>query len=216
MAQDPDRRPATASLLMQELEAALAPPPKATPVTEPTLPVAVRAEPPRGRRRGGWAAAAALLAVGAAALTLVLAGGDDPPPQTTADRPEPDRGRVEETVAPAPAADDPSTATGAVRAFYERAARDDFSGAWALAGPRMRSALGGSEDGLAANMGSLRSIRFKTLTEGAATEAGTEVQVVTVARHTDRTDRCRGPLLAVPDGAGGYLVEPAGISCTPS
>jgi hypothetical protein len=175
-----------------------------------------------------------LAVVIAVALAVTLGGGDDPANRTSKDRaatasatpsatasPEQsESGEADGTQATAPPpteeGDDPSSPTGAVRAFYERAARDDFAGAFALAGPEMRSALGGSEESLASNLGSLRSIRFRTLTAEPATDAGTPVQVDTVARHTDRTDHCSGQLLAVDDGAGGYLVEPAGVSCTSS
>jgi hypothetical protein len=108
---------------------------------------------------------------------------------------------------------DPSTPTGAVKAFYTRAADHDYAGAWALAGPGMRSAFGGEEAKLVGTFDTLRSVRFTTLAEDGTQSGATRVRVVTVARHTDRTDHCTGALLARPDGAGGYQVEPAGLSC---
>ena len=112
--------------------------------------------------------------------------------------------------------DDPSTPTGAVRAFYERAAEDDFEGAFALAGPRFRKAFGGTQAGLEGTLGTLKSIRFRQLAEEGKADGGTTVRVETIARHTDHTDHCTGTLLAVPDDQGGYLVEPASLSCDPA
>ena len=185
----------------------------------PSAPRPVR-PPGGGRGRRAPAAAGVLALLAAGTLFVVLSGGDDPASQRSADR----AARPSPTAAPdetppgtaAPASDDPSTPTGAVRAFYERAARDDFGGAWALAGPGMRAVFDGSQARLAEDLGSLRSIRFKTLTAEGAASGGTRVRVETVARHTDRTDRCTGALLAVPDGSGAFRVDPAGLSCTSS
>ena len=182
------------------------------------------AEPSKsGRRRGALLAAAALAVLIALVAAVTFgSGGEDPASERAADRSEPTAesggaaasgGGAGETAAADPA--DPSTPAGAVRAFYELAAEDDFAGSYALAGPEMRAAFGGSEAGLENTLGTLESITFKTLTVGEATDAGTPVTVETVARHTDRTDRCSGELLAVPNGDG-FVVEPAGVSCTSS
>ena len=99
-----------------------------------------------------------------------------------------------------------------VRAFYERAAEDDFAGAWRLAGPGMRAVYGGSRTEFARQLGSLERIEFQELaTEGRSGSTAT-VRVRTVATHTDRVDRCSGTLRTVRAG-GRWQVEPAGLSC---
>jgi serine/threonine-protein kinase len=230
LSREPERRPVTARVFLRELELALAPPepeaeahrPRQQPATVP-----LSASAPSGRRRGTAVGVAVALLATAGVVALVLAGGDEGTPRHAAQRPaqtparSPAQSAAKATPAAgasnaAPVAADPSTPAGAVRAFYKRAARDDFAGAWALAGDGMRAAFGNDEARLAADLGSLESIRFTTLAEEATTAAGTRVRVATVARHTDRTDRCSGALLAVPDGTGGFRVDPAGLSCRSS
>jgi hypothetical protein len=231
LSREPARRPVTARVFLRELELALAPPerepepvrPRQQPATVP-LSASAPTPVPVARRRGMAVGVAVALLATAGVLALVLAGGDDGTPRRAAQRPArktPARTAAKATpnagtADAAPAAGGPSTPAGAVRAFYKRAARDDFAGAWALAGDGMRAAFGNDEARLAADLGSLESIRFTTLAEEGTTAGGTRVRVATVARHTDRTDRCSGALLAVPDGTGGFRVDPAGLSCRSS
>jgi hypothetical protein len=99
-----------------------------------------------------------------------------------------------------------------VRAFYERAAEDDFAGAWRLAGPRMRAVYGNSEAEFERQLGSLERIEFPELALEARSGSTATVRVRTVATHTDRVDRCAGTLQTTRSG-GRWQVEPAGLSC---
>jgi serine/threonine protein kinase len=206
------------------------PPPASRPAARRPPPAAAPpADDRRGARRAGaLAAVAALLA--AVVLAVVLAtGGDDPSGEearTGAERgaqetstegggagTAPSGGSGTATQAAPPGSADPGTPTGAVRAFYERAADDDFEGSYALAGPGFREAFGGSQEGLEGTLGSLESITFEEL-EQVSREGGTAtVRIATVARHTDRTERCSGTLGAVRGDDGDWLVEPQGVSC---
>ena len=102
----------------------------------------------------------------------------------------------------------------AVRSFYERAARDDFEGAWALAGPGFRSQLGGF-DSLRGTLSTLESIRFedaRTVSRGA--DAAT-VAAETLARHPDRVERCSSTFSLSRAGAG-WRLERARAKCGPA
>lgn len=242
LAREPEGRPVTAGTLIRDLEVALTPKlapapapapepaPTAAPTTREVVPAPPRTErpppprtPSRSRRTPALAGLFALLAV-AVALVIVLSGGEDDPttqradtptatPSTAETTPEPEEAAATPEVVADSADDDPSTPTGAVRAFYELAAEDDFDASWALAGPELRAVFGGSQAGLEGTLGTLESIRFKTLTAGAEEPGGTPITLETVARHTTYTDRCSGDALAVPDGSGGFLVDSVNVSC---
>ena len=233
---DPSRRPPSAGAFAGELAAALregaaaaapAPPPRpAATARSPgrrTRPASRAVPPPAPRRDRHRAAAVAALVLGAvaavvAAAVLSAGGGDG-------GRAERDTGRAgatttatatpgEEPTAAAtapPSAQRPPAAARAVRAFYQRAARDDFAGAWAIAGPGMRTALGG-EAGLRATLQSLESIEFEQLDVTARDDAGATVAVTTVARHTDRVERCRGTVRAVRVG-GRWRADTPSVHC---
>jgi hypothetical protein len=225
MATDPERRPATAGELVDGIEAAVRP--AGEPVGEATMtsagaeaapagatPAAAREPLPAARRRPRRPALAALALVGAGAVVAVLvpAGGDDPdrPARTTAER---TRTATTTTATTARAPAGPATPEAAVRAFYERAAEGDLDGAWRLAGPEMRAAFGGSRDTFKTDLGSLRAIRFERLETTGATEATATVVLQTIAEHTDRTERCSGPVRTVRGRGGRWLVEPLGVRC---
>jgi hypothetical protein len=102
---------------------------------------------------------------------------------------------------------------GTVKAFYDRAAADDYTGAWALAAPSFRQQLGGF-DSFQRTMSTLESIDFKrdeTFGESGDT-AG--VSIETVAHHRNRVDHCQGTLGLTRAGAGGWLISGASISCS--
>ena len=96
-----------------------------------------------------------------------------------------------------------------MRAFDERAARDDFAGAWRLAGPRMRAVYGGSRAEFERELGSLERIEFPELALQARSGSTATVRVRTVATHTDRVDRCAGTLQVTRAGAAGWSSPPA-------
>ena len=96
-----------------------------------------------------------------------------------------------------------------VRAFYERAAEDDFAGAWRLAGPGMRDVYGGSRAEFERQLGSLERIEFPEL----ALEAlGLDGDRACARSHAHGSqDRCTGTLRTT-RSAGRWLVEPATAS----
>jgi serine/threonine protein kinase len=192
-------------------------PPASPPPRAPSEPVAA-GDRDRPGRRAALIAGGALAAVIAAVLAIVLAsGGSDPSGGGSTDT----RGQAQQrttttattrsTAAAAPSKPG-ATPVSAVRGFYERAARDDFAGAWALAGPRMRAAFGNDQQRMARDLRSLESIRFVRLKERSRNGSDATLDVQTVARHTDHTDRCSGTLGAV-RGGGNWRAEPRGLSC---
>jgi len=228
-----DRTP-TAGALVDELAAGLGvgrpaspPPTERAPDPTQTMQVVPRADPPseappspgpqRSRRTAPVLALLGLVLVAGVAAALVLAGGGGE------EDPAPDRGEAPATQArtsprsaaatPTQAAADPSTPAGAVRAFYERAAEDDFDGAWALAGPGVRSAFGGSIAQLEGTLGTLQSISFPRLQETDRTADTATLAFRSVARHTDRVDRCSGTIDTQRAGGGAWRLERLGVSC---
>jgi hypothetical protein len=106
------------------------------------------------------------------------------------------------------------SATGTVRAFYRRAAADDYRAAWKLAGPGMRRAYGDSFERFRSDLSSLRRVEFERVAVKERDDASVTVDIRSVATHDDRVDRCSGTLRTVRDDAGHWVVEPAGIQCT--
>ena len=102
-----------------------------------------------------------------------------------------------------------------VTAFYERAAADDFDGAWALAGPGFREQLGGYES-LQGGLGSLESIRFERAEPVSQSADSAQVAIRTVATHTDGVDRCQGTVSLASGGPGGWLISRADVACPQS
>jgi eukaryotic-like serine/threonine-protein kinase len=193
-----------------------------------------RAAEPPPRRRGPTArllvplALAAFVAAVIAVLLLARDTGNDQRADTPAATREATAEATEEATAeasreptseatptaePEPAATPRALSpTATVRAFYERAAADDFAGAWRLAGPGMRAVYGGSRSEFERQLGSLERIKFSELSLQDRAGGTATVRVSTVATHTDRVDRCIGTLRTVRSGAR-WRVEPAGLSC---
>jgi len=119
---------------------------------------------------------------------------------------------------PPAASSQPPSAPGAspaaaVRSFYELAARGELNAAWHLAGPHMRAAFGNSVDRFRADLGSLKAITFQKLSVTSRSSDEATLQVQTIARHTDHTDRCTGTLAAIRKRSG-WRVEPNGLQCS--
>jgi len=169
------------------------------------------------------------LAAGVGVLAASGGGDDDPRPErgdTTANSPpsEPDPPPEEapaEPTTPAPESPGggpaPAPAEGlgpdeTLRAFYERAAADDFEGAWALAGPGVREQLGGY-GAFVSTLSSLESIEFPSL-GNAGTDTAATVEFTSAATHPDRVDRCTGSATLARAGAG-WLIARLQASCTP-
>jgi len=205
------------------------PPPRA----EPAPPQPVRAEParpepvppprPRRERRSPAvlvAAAAAVLALAAIAAVLLTGGGSDPQrgasstprSTTTGGRTASTSSTGTSTAETAAAVPAPTSPTGAVQAFYGRAAAHRYDDAWALAGPGLRQQLGGF-DAFRRQFSTVRSIVFSRASEVRRTDSGATVAVATTATHTDHVDHCAGTADTQPAAGGGWVVAHIAISC---
>jgi hypothetical protein len=100
-----------------------------------------------------------------------------------------------------------------VRAFYGRAVEDDFDGAWDLAGPGVRSAFGGSIGRLEGTLGTLQSIEFPRLETTDRTATTATVAFRSVARHTDRVDRCSGTFDTAREPRQDWRLTRLGVDC---
>jgi serine/threonine-protein kinase len=228
MALAPEERPASASALLDELQAGLGasePARASPPVRRRRTPADVLASadrgpgpPPRRRRRGRVIAPLALIAALAAVVAVLALTREGDTGERAAGTPEPTAEATREPTEepaeqPAPAATPRALGPVAtVRAFYERAAEDDFAGAWRLAGPRMRAVFGGSRAEFERQLGSLERIEFPELALESRSGSTAIVRLRTVATHTDRTDRCTGTVQSTRSG-GRWRVEPHGLSC---
>lgn len=232
MARRPQDRPASAGEFVDELERGLiavvgattvadrpAAGPSATP-PPPRAPVRPRRPTtPQPSQRGRQLAIGLLvlltLALAAVAITSVI--GDDPgetsalEQSTTDDESGQGQGAGDEGPARA-AAVEAGSPEAAVKDFYESAAEDDFDGAVALASPNLEDLLGGPS-GIAGTFDTLVSIEFKTLRVISGSDATAEVELATVATHTDRVKDCTGSASLVADGEGWLVDGLAGISC---
>jgi len=178
------------------------------PDTAASLTVHGDPETPRRSRRRPLvllAAGGALLAAGAVALAS-SAGGEAPAPA-----PEPSARR-----APAPEPPPkpkPLTPDQTVGDFYQLSVADEFRDAWRLAGPGYRSQLQGFES-YKGTFDSLRDIEFRRLETVEREGSTATVAIRTVARHTDRTDRCEGTYdLGRPSGRD-WRIDRQSVACT--
>jgi hypothetical protein len=111
----------------------------------------------------------------------------------------------EQTTAPAAAGGDPAEA---VQAWYAAMAQQDMDELCSMMGPALKARY------------SCEDFRFETLEEVVfeqaevtdSTEDSATVAVRTVARHTDRTERCSGTVGLV-RGAEGWLIDALNVSC---
>jgi predicted Ser/Thr protein kinase len=202
-AEDADASPAPADA---------SPAPEHRPSPEPSSPGRARSRRPRP----AWLAPVALLlVVGAATVAGVLALGGGTRGQTESGDPqvpaEPGGSNGAQGSAEAAAGDPAQTVTS----FYQQAAAGDYEGAWALAGPGFRSQVGGFES-FRGGVSTLESIEFEQAESAGAQGDSAEVQIRTVATHSDGVDRCQGLLDVTRDGANGWLIDRANVSCPDS
>jgi serine/threonine protein kinase len=224
MAFDASDRPHSAGELVDRLERALTAEPeelalprppanrKNTPKAEvahekaqPGARTSAEATPRAARSRRGAALMALAVALAAIAAVVILA------PAVEQDKPDPDRPRdVPRVEAPTPRRESPAQA---VRDFYERAAADDYDGAWRLAGPGVRSQLGGFGS-FRGTFDTLQSVEFEEarVIERSADRA--TVTLATSARHTDRTDHCRGEVELTGRNGADWRLERLSIDCS--
>ncbi|HEX8120131.1 MAG TPA: serine/threonine-protein kinase [Solirubrobacteraceae bacterium] len=172
----------------------------------------------RRSRQGRRLVPLAVLVLTAVVVAIVLAsgGGDEEQPGgLTQARTSPARTTSTSAAKPPPAraAVGPATPVDAVRAFYSRAAEGDLEGAWRLAGPQMRAAFGNSFETFSGDLGSLRAITFRRLSQTETTGSTAVVALETIAEHTDRTEHCTGTVKTVRSPKGRWLVEPLGVRC---
>jgi len=190
------------------------PPSELEPSSRPAPAPASGAPAGSRRPRPAWLAPVILvLLVGAAAVAgvLALSGGGADQAQQGEPRVPADEGRGaggSEGAAPAASADPTKTVTS----FYELAADGDYQGAWALAGPGFRSQQGGFES-FRGGVDTLESIEFKQAESDPPQGDSAKVQIRTVATHSDGVDRCQGSLDLERDGANGWLIDRANVSC---
>ena len=181
------------------------------------------APPPRRERRSRAvlvAAATAALAIAAIAAVLLAGGGSDPEggasstpgSTTTGGRTASTPSTRTSTAGTAAAAPAPTSPTGAVQAFYGRAAAHRYDDAWALAAPGLRQQLGGFA-AFRRQFSTVRSIVFSRASEVRRTDSGATVAVATTATHTDHVDHCAGTADTQPAAGGGWVVAHIAISC---
>src|SRR4051812_37365734 len=97
---------------------------------------------------------------------------------------------------------DQSTPTGVVASFYKTSI-DDPHAAWLMGTDNLHSQLQ-SEQSFASQESTLKSIDFPQLRVTDQTGDSATVQFQSVARHTTKTDRCRGTISVV-KGSSGWL-----------
>lgn len=202
-------------------------PPRREPSPAPPIPTrtAQPAPPPdRGRlvRRLSLGLLALLIAA-VAVVAISSLGGEDSAdesasvstaPETPATEPDPEPrepsggGRAGEEPTGGAVAGSPKAA---VQDFYELAAADDFDGAVAVASPNLESLLGGPS-GIEGTLGTLQEIEFTTLEVISQSDSSAELEVATIATHTDFVDECSGTASVVADGDG-WLLDQIGFTC---
>jgi serine/threonine protein kinase len=182
------------------------------------------APPPKERKRLELPLIAAVLGVLALlAIVLITAGGGDDDPSPSSDREQAERvapseeSRSEESgggsqeqkqtpAAPAPEGGSTpaaGTPSAAVNDFYQRAARGDYEGAFAMATPRAQQKLGGLSS-FSAGQSTLESISFPKLKHNQNGDKAT-VDLQSRAVHTNRVDRCKGSIDLVQEGGAWKL-----------
>jgi serine/threonine-protein kinase len=237
MAADPADRPQSANELVERLSAAVADmgasptiaptpnqgPPASTeedaPPTPPQRPPPPSPRPPdrppARPSRARWLALAAVALLALGVLAAVLAsGGEDAPQDAPAEQAE--DAPSAEGAAPSPAEEDAAAAPeDTVTSFYETAAAGDYDAAWALATPGFRSQLGGFQ-AFQQQQSTLESIEFEQAETTEESGGSAEVEISTVATHSDGVDQCEGTLSLVSDGEAGWLIGGADITCPES
>jgi serine/threonine-protein kinase len=99
-----------------------------------------------------------------------------------------------------------------VKAFYERAAKDDFDGAWSLAGDGLRQQLRGRQS-FEQTLASLQKIEFVSLKVLSRSPVAAVVSLETLATHPDRVDRCTGTAQLTNDSSGWKIQRIAIAAC---
>ncbi len=220
----PEDRPESATRLVRDLEEGLRPildkrqppavedQPRAVddqPAAIADRPPVVQDQPPAGeesqrperrrRRAAGLVAGVfALLAVVAGVVSVALLSGDQGK--------EPRARQENSATSPSPSPD------VVVRSFYTRAADDRFRSAWALAGPGVRSQLGGFE-AFRRQLAPVQSITFAQARVTSRAGDAATVAIVTRAVHPDKVDNCRGDV-SLERSEGRWLIQRLGVACS--
>jgi hypothetical protein len=241
MSADPAQRPASAGELVRRLEAAFEPE-RPTREVAPAATRSGSSPPTPRRRPIIVPALLVLAALAVAGVLVAAlgsggtksSGSSASTPRTSAHRPAattgarsatsttgttapPTSAGAASTSSTPPAPAPPSAATSgapadAVEQFYTAAARHDYAAAWALAGPNLRSQLGGYA-AFQHLFSSVRSITFQSAqVSGAASSNTATVALRTTSVQTDRTQQCTGTAGTVRSN-GRWLVDHVAISC---
>jgi serine/threonine-protein kinase len=219
-----------------------APRPAPAPRSAPRPGPAPRPAPrPAAAPRRGWLAPV-LLALAAAVVVAVvlLAGGDEAKraqqasgiakeskpaatpsqsPTAAAPRPASPAPATPAPATPAPATPAPTVPASSGRAaktltdFYTRAANHDFNGAWALGTDNLHAQFKGSLATFRSTVATLQSIQFPSLRIASQTGSAATIEFSSIAKHTDRTDRCSGQATMVRQ-AKQWLVDHIGVNCS--
>jgi len=165
------------------------------------------AEAGRSRARRGFGALAGLAVLGAAGAAALLATRETPVP------PAPPRPAARPAPAPAPkpTARTPDQTVGD---FYQLTVGKRYRAAWALAGPGWRGQLQGYQ-GYQNTFDTLEDVEFRRLKTTSEDARSATVAVSTVARHSDRTDRCTGTFsMSRPSRRSTWKIAQGGVACT--
>ncbi|HSC03832.1 MAG TPA: serine/threonine-protein kinase [Solirubrobacteraceae bacterium] len=243
MSADPSERPASAGELVRRLEAALEPEQPTRAVAGALPPTTGQPRRRRSLLAPVLIALAALAVVGVLVVALssgskqatgtstaqkasgrrtrttahrgagTTATGSAKSATTTASSPA--QPTTTSATTPAPPPSSSTSPVNAVEQFYTAAARHDYPAAWALAGPSLRSQLGG----YAAFQHLFSSVRLITFQSAQPTGGGSSnsatVALRTTSVQTDRTQRCTGTAATVRSG-GRWLVDHISIGCSDS
>jgi serine/threonine-protein kinase len=212
LAKDPEDRPQSAGQLVSDLTRAFARPADRRPTAAIKGPGTATVLPSpriaRAKQDGFrvWRVRALVASVAVAAVVALIAalsgGGPDhrsAPKQTAAKRASPAR-------APTPAP--------TVNAFYQRAARHEYRGAWSLVTPNGQRQLGGLAS-FARGQSTLRTISFPVLGTVSRTGGAATVELRSNAVHVNRTDHVCGTVGLVQSGSR-WLLDTFRLDTCPS
>lgn len=185
-------------------------------------PVAVSTPLPRKERRSlppRAIALGALIALALAVVAITSLGDGDPEPASPPRSPAAASGKAAGSGQGGGSRSDsakgavtaaPGSPAAAVETFYERAAAHDFEGAAAVTSANLQAGFPG---GFAGTFATLQSIEFTRLRTVARSASTAEVELATVATHTDRVDTCSGTVSLVSVGGKWLVDQLTNIAC---
>lgn len=167
----------------------------------------------RPTARAGSATTAAS-ATGSATTPTPGAGSATTTPPGTGSASTPATSASSTASAPTPGPTGASSPVSAVESFYRLAASHQYSSAWALGDPTLRTELGGYPSFQSGQAGD-RSITFDSAQTVSRSSSGATVAIKTTSVRTDGTHHCTGTVDLVGGSAsGGWLLHLVHIACT--